>query len=318
MNENECLSKMIRPGAIKQKWNLGIIQLWVTRACDKACCGCTQGSNLGGKPGMVTPEQFEEMCINIADYHGTVGMFGGNPAMHPQFETLCGIMRKHIPFQRRGLWCNHPLGKGIIMRSTFNPMCSNLNVHLDQSAYDEFLKDWPESKPFGLKEDSRHSPPFAAMQDMTDLTEADRWDLISRCDINIHWSGMYGVFRGQPRFWFCEVAGAQSMLHQNNPDYPDTGLPLTPRVWDKSMHEYAAQVRYHCHACGIPLRGFGELATKADGTEHTTATHADIYKPKQKERLVQLVTTTKEAHAFGLNRATDYVPNSKAVEKVVQ
>lgn len=319
MESREAIARMIPPGAIKaSKWCGGIIQVWVTRACDKSCFGCTQGSNLGGKPGMITLEQFEQAVENLRDYHGVVGVFGGNPAMHPQFPELCAILREHIPFRRRGLWCNNPLGHGSVMAQTFNPNVSNINVHQDRKAFDEFKRDWPSSHPFGiddpsvpvhLRSDSRHSPPFAALQDLEDLTNEQRWEMISRCDINIHWSGLYGVFRGELRFWFCELAGAQSMLHQHEPDYPDTGLRVVPGVWALPMQGYAEQVGYHCMACGIPARGYGELANNPHGTEHVSLTHENIYKPKQRDRLVQLITTSQDLKAGALERATDYVQN---------
>ena len=84
---------------------------------------------------------------------------------------------------------------------------------VDREAYDEFRRDWPEARPFGLDKDSRHSPVYL---DMTELVpdEAERNRLISGCDINQHWSAMIGVFRGQLRGYFCEIAGAQAMLKQ--------------------------------------------------------------------------------------------------------
>lgn len=319
MNEQECLSRMIAPGTPRaRKWRNGVIQVHVTRACDLACLNCTQGSQLGGKLSFMTPPQFEVALLSLKDYFGVVGVFGGNPATSPHFAAYCDLLTKHIPLPQRGLWCNHPRGKGSVMRRTFNPGVSNLNVHLSQEAFDEFKRDWPESMPFGLKEDSRHSPPYVAMQDVI-ADEGRRWELISNCDINKHWSSLIGVFRGQLRAWFCEIAGAQAMLHQEDPSYPDTGIPLqdpdsgTPinlDWWRRPMQAFAQQVRHHCHACGVPLRGYGELAQAPDGTEQVSATHADIYQPKRKGRRVELVQM-EEQLGNRLQRMTDYIGNSK-------
>ncbi len=167
MNKQQALSQMIAPGdKRKGKYREGIIQIWVTRACDRHCFGCTQGSNLLGNTGFITPEQFEQACISLKDYFGVVGVFGGNPTIHPQFSLLCEILRREIPFERRGLWSNNLLGKGKAARRTFNPAVSNLNVHLNRKAYEEFRHDWPEAHVFGLHQDSRHSPPFVAIQDV--------------------------------------------------------------------------------------------------------------------------------------------------------
>lgn len=338
MNEKEALERMVPPGQRRRVWRGGVIQIWVTRACDKACFGCTQGSNLGGRPGMITLEQFHIACRSLRGYFGVVGIFGGNPAIHPQFEELCRIARSYFPQEQLGLWCNHPRGKGRIMRETFNPSVSNLNVHMDREAYDEFKRDWPESRPVGLDRDSRHSPPFVAMKDMDELqlpdgrivpnTEENRWELISGCDINRCWSALVGVFRGQVRAWFCEIAAAQSMLHEHDPDYPDTGIPIdveglvdttaennqgyrTKSLWWKlPMESFAGQVRKHCHDCGIPLRGYGELAVGGK-MEQVSPTHAAIYKPKVKNRLVQITTRREDLREQALSSTVTYLQNAK-------
>lgn len=291
-------------------WHGGVLQIWVTRACDKSCFGCTQGSNLAGKPGMITPEQFEQACLSLSDYFGVVGVFGGNPCLHPQFPLLCEILREYIPRSRRGLWSNNLNGHGKICRATFNPSVSNLNVHLDRAAYDEMKRDWPECHPCGLDSDSRHSPPFVAMQDVI-ADEEERWRLIGECDVNQFWSAMICVVRGELRGFFCELAGAQAMLHQHEPDYPDTGLPVVPGWWNQPMAAFDAQVRLHCHACGIPLRGHGELAVGGK-VEQASKTHLPIYKPKQNGREVQEVMQIEELRLAPEARATDYLQKAEA------
>jgi hypothetical protein len=310
MNETTAIQKMVPPSARrKSAWMGGIVQIHITRACDKACFGCTQGSNLAGKTGFIPVDLFEQAVSTLAGYFGVVGIFGGNPALHPKFDQICEVLKKHIAFNRRGLWCNHPKGNGSIMRDTFNPAVSNLNVHLDREAYDEFKRDWPESKPFGLEEDSRHSPVYVAMKDVI-ADESERWSLISNCDINKHWSSMVGMFHGELRAWFCEIAGAQSILHQYEPDYPDTGIPVVNGWWRKPMSDYATQVRKHCHDCGVPLRGHGSLAQDESGTEQVSETHAGIYKPKRPDRSVQLVQLRSEVSEQSLKSTVDYLGNS--------
>jgi hypothetical protein len=317
MDEAQALAKMVPPSKPrKNAWRGGIIQIWVTRSCDKACFGCTQGSNLAGKSTDITPEQFEEAVLSLKGFWGVYGVFGGNPAVAKHFEAYCEILRKHVPQEQCGLWCNKLFGKGKIAAKTFNPKVSNLNVHLDQAAFDEFKRDWPGSRPFGLKEDSRHAPVYVAMQDVVDadgnhIPEAEQWDKIANCDINQNWSSMICVFRNQLRGFFCEIAGAQAMLHQHEPDYPDTGVAVVPGWWQRPMTDFAAQVRLHCKACGVPLRGYGSLAQDESGIEQVSATHASIYNPKRVGREVQLVQLRSEVSEEALTRVTDYVQNSK-------
>lgn len=374
MNESECLAKMVAPGTRRKgKYRDGVIQIHITRSCDKSCYNCTQGSNLGGRTSFISLLQFEQAVLSLKGYYGVVGVFGGNPALHPQFEGLCAILTEHIPFEQRGLWCNNPVGKTAIMRKTFDPSVSNLNVHLDSAAYEDFVTGWPECKPVGLHQDSRHSPCYVAMKDVLkvkrvvhadggdchgtplvngkcpkcgihpDMQSTGIWpfydidrahELISNCDINQHWSAMMGVFRGELRAWFCEIAGAQAMLHQWEPDYPDTGLLVAPnrsyaidttteankewrtcrpgQWWELPMEEFAHQVRKHCHDCGVPLRGFGELAQMNNdvGVEQVSATHEGIYRPKRKGRRVELVLVPKQL-GERLPSTINYLGNSK-------
>jgi len=309
MDKYEAISRMVPPSQKRPSaWMEGIIQIWVTRACDRACNYCTQGSNLkhGPREAMfITLENYEKAVRSLKNYFGVVGMFGGNPALHPQFEELCKILVKHIPYKQRGIWCNHPLGKGKIMADTFNPIHSNLNVHGNKDAYDEFQRTWKTSLPVGLKP-STHSPVYGTPP----IEEEERWEYISNCDINQHWSAMIGQFRGQTRAWFCEIAGSQAMLNQHKPDYPDTGLEVTEDWWTKPIIEYSNQINHHCLSCLVPLRAKGLLDNSME-PEKITPEVVDIYIPKKKDKKVEVVTTIEELQPKAVKLMTNYIGNSK-------
>jgi hypothetical protein len=321
MTEVEALSLMKSPRDVRPVWRGGVLQIWVTRACDLACINCTQGSQLAGRPGFMTPDQFRVACNSLSSftyatgpesyeeipaYNGVVGMFGGNPCVHPQFEELCAIMREYIPFDQRGLWSNNLMGHGKVCRKTFNPDVSNLNVHLNPKAYEEMLRDWPLSEPKGLYEDSRHSPTLVAMKDMEDMTDEERWELISGCDVNQRWSALIGVFRGKLRGYFCELAGAQAMLHEREPDYPDTGVEIRPGWWNRGMEAFKEQVRFHCFACGHPLRGEGDFA-QTGTTEQVSKTHVGVYTLKRPVgKRVELISKRSEL-GKPVSAATQYL-----------
>jgi hypothetical protein len=264
---------------------------------------------------MITLEEFEQAVQSLHGYFGVVGVFGGNPCTHPQFEEICSIMRRYIPQEQRGIWTNNLLGKGHAARITFNPAVSNLNVHCDRRAYDEFWRDWPESRSVvkGLDHESRHSPPYVAMQDVIP-DEGKRWELIADCDINKYWSAMICAVPGvespgktRLRAYFCEIAGAMAMLHAGDSKWPDVGVEVTPGWWKASMQAYAQQVRTYCHACGVPLRRFGALESSGP-EEEVSQTHVSVYKPKKSDRRVKLVTL-ENAESGTLTKATDYVEN---------
>lgn len=304
MNEQEAISRMVAPGTPREgKWRRGVMQIHLTRSCDLACSNCTQGSQFGGKADFISLQNFETALQSLKGYFGLIGIFGGNPALHPEFDKICNILSRYFPKEQCGLWCNHPRGKARIMRQTFNPSMSNLNVHLKQEAYDEFKRDWPECHPFGLEKDSRHSPVHGNMSNFVP-EESDRWKLISNCDINQHWSAMICQFRGELRAFFCEIAGSQAILNQYNKQYPDTGMPVTLGWWRKPMEEFTDQVRFHCHRCLVPLRGHGALAQK----EHVTTITEEYkhLKPKGAHGL-EILTEGDDIHVERNRLVTQYL-----------
>jgi hypothetical protein len=312
--EKSLYYNMKAPGDLRPTWRGGIIQIHITRACDLSCTACTQGSNLGGRPTMMTTENFELAVRSLVGYTGVVGIFGGNPTMHPKFGEFCEILVRHIPFENRGLWSNNLNGYGKLCRQVFNPSVSNLNVHTNTTRFEEMKRDWPECNPIGLQ-DSRHSPPFVAMKDIEDLNDKERWELINHCDVNQYWSAMVCQFRGELRAFFCELAGAQSMLHEHDKDYPDTGLWMLKDWWKKPIESFDKQIKKHCFECGIPLKGLGDLAV--NGTkEFVSKTHLPIYKLKKSGK--ELVVVSRLEHLGGsVNRATDYIQNGIPAKQLI-
>lgn len=296
-------NRMKAPGDKRPTWMGGIIQIHITRACDLACSHCTQGSNFGGKPVMMTLENFEIAVKSLKDYFGVVGIFGGNPTMHPQFREITEILRAHIPFERRGLWSNNLRGYGNLCQQTFNPAVSNLNVHCSQEAYDEMKRDWPESLPIG-RYDSSHSPVYVSMDDIEDLNHQQKVEMINNCDINQLWSAIICQTKFGLRAFFCEIAGAQAML--TDPPY-DSGLQVTDNWWKLPISAFEDQIRYHCFKCGIPLKGRGSLAVTGE-KEYISQTYLPIAKLKKKEKEIVIVKSMKDLNGR-VGRATDYINN---------
>lgn len=309
-------TKMKAPGELRDTTYMrGVMQINITNVCNLTCTNCTQGCQLKTHPQSMSLEQFEQAVISVKDYYGVIGIYGGNPVMHHQFRDICNILKQHIPFEQRGIWTNNLLGKGDICRDTFNPVYSNLNVHGEIEAYNEFARDWPRAM-FNVKgmEHSRHSPPYVAIQDMEDLSPDEKRAIILTCDINKYWSAMIGLFRGEIRAYFCELACAQARLHEDDSDYPDTGLPVIQNWWKLPIENFQHQVDKHCYECGIPLRGYGDLDNGV--MEYVSKTHLPIYKTKGSGKMIKLVTKTSELEGH-VKRATDYVENGQMAGAVV-
>lgn len=322
MNEDECLGKMKAPRDKRNCWRGGILQVMITRGCDLACSHCSAGSNLGGKPMIMTVDQFALAMDSLSTYWGVRAVFGGNPASHKNFDEICRIVKEKVPFEQAGIWCNNPLGKAHLMRGVYDPRVSNLNCHGSQHAYSDFATNWPESIPYlkGMG-DSRHSPVFTAMSDLG-YTEEEMWQKVSECRCNQEWSALIGVVRGKVSGYVCEIMAHQAMLHENNPDWrgtcqpmPYTGIDVEDAVknghewWNQGMDAFAHQVKEHCFACGVPLNGYGALAV-GDTFDQYTKTHEFIMKQKRKDRTSVLVSSKGEVHPDGVRKMTQYIENA--------
>ena len=101
------------------------------------------------------------------------------------------------------------------------------------------------------------------------------------------------------------------MLHQYEVDYPDLGVPIDPEWWKLPRQSFSDQVMFHCHQCGIPLRGYGELAQSPQGVEQTSKLYEKVYIPKSSSRAVQVVTSRSQLQEQGVAKMTDYLGNSK-------
>lgn len=247
---------MKAPGDLRQGiWRGGVLQVKVCAFCDLSCQNCSvavgQLKSLK-KQSLMTPDQFRTALRSLDGYFGVIGMFGGNPCIHPQFEELCAIFREEIPNKdQRGLWSNRLFGHGKVCRETFGPHC-NLNVHGDREAWGEIRRDWPEATPLpaGLYEPSMHGPIFGSPLDLG-MSETEMWQHVERCKINQTWSAEITVVNGKLTAFFCEIAGTMAEL---TGDW-SWGMNVFPGWWKQPMSYYSHQVDHFCRKCLIPLNG---------------------------------------------------------------
>jgi len=85
--------------------------------------------------------------------------------------------------------------------------------------------------------------------------------------------------------------------------------------WQLGMEDFTEQVRQHCHHCGIPMRGYGQLSQAPESErEQTSLVHLGIYSPKRNMQIVQVVDESNMATDFRpqtLTKVTDYVNNGR-------
>lgn len=299
-------SSMKAPGDFRPGiWRGRVLQVKIINSCDLDCKNCSVAVGLVKKlkkQFRMTPDQFREALRSLKGFPGVIGMFGGNPCIHPDFPELCAIFREEIPNKdQRGLWSNRLFGHGKVCRETFGPHC-NLNVHESLEAWDEIRRDWPEANPLncGLGEPSRHGPIFGSMLDL-EITENTMWERIGKCYVNQTWSAEITVVEGELLGYFCEVAATMAELEGD----PSKGYQLADGWWARGMPEFEGQVRHYCPRCLVAMNP-RKIDAKSDAPEEYTATWAPIL-ATIKGRPLREVSTAEELD--GKNEpATRYLP----------
>jgi len=205
------------------------IHIEITNACNLECANCTRFVGHHKRPFFMDLNTFEKACRSLLDFPGMIGIMGGEPTIHPQFDDILILFKELIPESyRRGLWTNgmrYQQYKDLI-ESTFEEK----NI-----IYNDHNPDVPDY----------HQPLLAASKDIVpDYNQ--RKLLIDECWVQKRWSASItpkGAF-------FCEVAAAQDHLFEG-----PGGWPIEPSWWDKRPDEFQDQVERYCHNCSacVPM-----------------------------------------------------------------
>lgn len=303
---NHVLDRMKWPGETRQHiWRGSVLQIKTLNACDLDCVSCSVAVGIAKKlkrQFRMTPDQFRTALRSLKGYQGVIGMFGGNPCIHPNFKELCEIFTEEIPNkQQRGLWSNRLFGHGKLCRETFHGPHSNINVHESKEAWDELVRDWPEATRLrsGLSSPSMHGPIFGSMMDLG-IPEAEMWDKVSTCYVNQTWSAEITVVDGVLSGYFCEIAATMAELTGDSSE----GVDVVPGWWQKPMRDFKHQVSNYCSKCLIPMNP-RKVDAKSDHPEEFTK----VWEPTMisiKGRPMKLVTDLQEIQ--GGEPATKYLP----------
>lgn len=169
--------------------------------------------------------EVENALQSLEGWPRVIGMMGGEPTAHPDFEAICELYQKYFPREQCGLWTSG--GKGFekhkeLITKTFRTILYN-----DHS------------------ETGKHQPWMIASEEIIP-DEKLRNELIDNCWIQKMWSPSInpkGAF-------FCEIAAVFDLLFDMG-----GGYPTEKDWWRKDVTDFQDQREKYCGLCsmGIPF-----------------------------------------------------------------
>ncbi|MEI0495509.1 hypothetical protein R4J09_08850 [Brachyspira intermedia] len=286
-----------------------IIQIDITNACIHRCANCTRFCGHHQKDFYMDFETFKNAVDSLDEYNGCVGIIGGEPTLHPEFEKFADYLKskrlkkdeikgrypiydmqdyilKNLAFFERskaGLWSslNRQYYKHFeTIQNTFG--CQNLNDHDNKCKHQALLMP---RKELGIPDDEW-------------IKKRDA------CWIQNTWSATItpkGAF-------FCEVAGALDMLF-NGPG----GWKVEKDWWKRDIGDYKDQL-YWCELCSgcldVPQRLSND--ERDDMTENMYKKLLEMKSPKVLKNNV--VVHTFEEYNKNKNLYKTFVGNNDYME----
>ncbi len=211
---------------MKSIFDMWLIQIEITNACILQCANCTRFVGHHRKPFFMRIEQVEKAIDSLEGYRGGVGIMGGEPTLHPEFEEICRLVQKKIPIKRRGLWTSGYKWKEYkrLIYKTFGE-----NV---------FYNDH-------TGEGQKHQPLLIGIQEVLGDRKFAK-ELIDKCWIQERWSASITPKGG----FFCEVAAAMDLLFEEQ-----GGYSIVKGWWNRTPNQFQDQVERYCFKCSgaLPL-----------------------------------------------------------------
>lgn len=227
-----------------------IIQIELTNACPKRCANCTRFCGHQVKPFFMDFETFKKAVDSMKGFHGVVGIMGGEPTIHPEFERFVKYYRDTLGYDDHTGRAVRPVSNFLqhILGTRFDRENNNhrgLWSNINRKYYDHFelIQDT-----FGYQVLNDHSSPSMHETLMATRQELgipdDEWiKLRDQCWIQNLWSASItpkGAF-------FCEVAAAMDMT-LGGPG----GWPIEPGWWKRTPAEFGTQLKW-CEMCSAAL-----------------------------------------------------------------
>lgn len=293
---------------------MSIIQIDITNACVHQCSNCTRFCGHHKQNFFMDFDYFKKAVDSLDEFQGIVGIIGGEPTLHPEFEKFVDYLRekrvkKRIPVIRKPI---HDMQK-FIQEKHFGDSAKHKRVglwcSLNKGYYKHFevINDTFEEQL--LNDHDSVCTHQALLMPRKDLGIDDEEWIKKRdaCWIQNSWSATItpkGAF-------FCEVAGSLDMLFDG-----EGGWKVEPGWWKRQPKDFGEQLKW-CETCSgcldVPQRISND--ERDDITPQMRSKLEDLGSPKIKRGMyVEHATDSYDKNAYHtFTTAHDYIDAASGI-----
>jgi hypothetical protein len=288
------------------------IQVEVTNACPHRCASCTRFCGHHMRPYMVELPHFRNALDSLSGYPHMVGVMGGEPTLHPQFDEICRIIAQERPEsrpmpepRRRAIadfaqYCNAHLGDLNWRRGLWTSL---------GRAYYRHYEVIQETFGYQCINDHKHGGEHICLtlpRKELGVTDREWFELRDNCWLQREWSASitpHGAY-------FCEVAGSIDLLFNGG----KLAWKVEKDWWMRTPREFGEQLQLceMCSAClPVPrLRANSETDMATPGMiERLQA----VASPKLKAgKVMPYNTALHQGHRFKVNQISEvYITDNR-------
>ena len=288
--------------------DMEVIQIEITNACLHSCSNCTRFCGHHRRPFFMDRTTFQRAVDSLEGFDGIIGMMGGEPTMHPDFERMTEYLSKRQEMSVNLKATRRPVKDFL----TYTRAKHNANRVLNKCKgpglwtsmprqYYKYYELIQDSFLFQCLNDHHHSSfhqsLLVARKDLG--VPDDQWiKLRDACWIQNCWSASVSPKGG----FFCEVAAALDMLFKG-----PGGWPIEPNWWKREPEDFGDQLLW-CELCGAALYTRRRDANQqVDDASHTLVERLRLVdSPKLKEGRVRVYPSDELSET---STTTTFQPN---------
>ena len=234
---------------MKSPKDMKFIQIDITNACmSKYCSNCTRFCGLYKEPFFMDFETFKKAVDSLKDYKGKIGIIGGEPTLHPEFDKFVSYLHSQRPEDKIFCSVKQPVNsfkyyaRKLIYR---NGKRCGLWSAFGEGYYKHFelIQDVFHYQALNDHMDKNNHQAILIPRKELGISDEEFFKKRDRCWLQNLWSASItpkGAF-------YCEIAAAMDMLF----DGPG-GWKIEPGWWKRTPEDFKDQIHW-CENCSMAL-----------------------------------------------------------------